>query len=60
MIWQGNLPAHPRFADEGYDFRVDDPVDTVFALAVAGAVASGEVALSGPAFELVQSLFLGA
>ncbi len=48
--------AQTVIAESGFN----DPVGTVFALAVAGAVASGEVALSGPAFEFVQSLFLGA
>jgi cell volume regulation protein A len=46
--------AQTVIAESGFN----DPVGTVFALAVAGAVASGEVALSGPAFEFVQSLFL--
>jgi Kef-type K+ transport system membrane component KefB len=46
--------AQTVIAESGFN----DLVGTVFALAVAGAVASGEVALSGPAFEFVQSLFL--
>jgi cell volume regulation protein A len=47
--------AQTVIAESGFN----DPVGTVFALAVAGAVASGEVALSGPVFEFVQSLVLG-
>jgi cell volume regulation protein A len=48
--------AQTVIAESGFN----DAVGTVFALAVAGAVASGEVALSGPAFEFVQSLFLSS
>ncbi|MBA3473283.1 MAG: sodium:proton antiporter [Rubrobacter sp.] len=47
--------AQTVIAESGFN----DPVGTVFALAVAGAVVSGEVALSGPAFEFVRSLLLG-
>jgi potassium/hydrogen antiporter len=47
--------AQAVIAESGFN----DPVGTVFALAGSSAVASGWVALSGPAFELVQSLFLG-
>jgi potassium/hydrogen antiporter len=47
--------AQTVIAESGFN----DPVGTVFALAVAGAVSSGEVAFSGPAFEFVWSLLLG-
>jgi potassium/hydrogen antiporter len=47
--------AQTVIAESGFN----DPVGTVLTLAVAGAVASGEVALSGPAFEFVRSLLLG-
>lgn len=47
--------AQTIIAESGFN----DPVGTVLTLAVAGAVASGEVALSGPAFEFVRSLLLG-
>lgn len=47
--------AQTVVAESGFN----DPVGTVFALAVAGSVVSGEVALSGPAFEFVRSLLLG-
>jgi potassium/hydrogen antiporter len=47
--------AQTVIAESGFN----DPVGTVFALAVAGTVSSGEVAFSGPAFEFVWSLLLG-
>lgn len=47
--------AQTVIAESGFN----DPVGTVFALAVAGAVSSGEVAFSGPALEFVWSLLLG-
>ncbi len=47
--------AQTVIAESGFN----DPVGTVFALAVAGVVVSGEVALSGPAFGFAQSLLLG-
>lgn len=47
--------AQTVIAESGFN----DPVGTVLTLAVAGAVTSGEVALSGPAFEFVRSLLLG-
>jgi cell volume regulation protein A len=47
--------AQTVIAESGFN----DPVGTVLTLAVAGAVASGEVALSGPAFEFARSLLLG-
>ena len=49
--------AQTVVAESGFN----DPVGTVFTLAVAGAVASGEeIALSQPALEFVWSLLLGA
>ena len=48
--------AQTVVAESGFN----DTVGTVFALAVAGAVASGDAALSEPAFEFVRSLLLGA
>jgi potassium/hydrogen antiporter len=47
--------AQTVVAESGFN----DPVGTVFALAVAGSVASGQVALSGPTFEFAWSLLLG-
>ncbi|MBA4115026.1 MAG: cation:proton antiporter, partial [Rubrobacter sp.] len=47
--------AQTVIAESGFN----DPVGTVFTLAVAGVVVSGEVALSGPAFEFARSLLLG-
>ena len=47
--------AQTVVAESGFN----DPVGTVLALAIAGSVVSGEVALSGPAFEFVRSLLLG-
>jgi len=47
--------AQTVIAESGFN----DTVGTVFALAVAGVVVSGEVALSGPAFGFAQSLLLG-
>lgn len=47
--------AQTLIAESGFN----DPVGTVLTLAVAGAVASGEVALSEPALEFVWSLLLG-
>jgi cell volume regulation protein A len=47
--------AQTVIAESGFN----DPVGTVLTLAVAGSVVSGGVTLSGPAFEFLQSLFLG-
>jgi cell volume regulation protein A len=47
--------AQTLVAESGFN----DTVGTVFTLAVAGSVASGEVTLSGPAFDFVRSLLLG-
>src|ERR687889_48691 len=55
-----NIRLRPKVAQTVIaEFGFNDPVGTVFTLAVPGAVASGEVALSRPALEFVQSLFLG-
>jgi cell volume regulation protein A len=47
--------AQTVIAESGFN----DTVGTVLTLAVAGAVASGQVELSVPAFEFVRSLLLG-
>jgi potassium/hydrogen antiporter len=47
--------AQTVIAESGFN----DPVGMVFALAVAGSVASGQLALSEPAFEFAWSLLLG-
>ncbi len=47
--------AQTIIAESGFN----DPVGTVFTLAVAGVVVSAEVTLSGPAFGFAQSLLLG-
>ena len=47
--------AQTVIAESGFN----DPVGTVFALAVAGSVVSGRATLSGPAFKFAWSLLLG-
>ena len=47
--------AQTVIAESGFN----DPVGTVFALAVAGSVVSGQATLSGPAFKFAWSLLLG-
>ena len=47
--------AQTVIAESGFN----DPVGTVFALAVAGSVVSGQATLSGPAFKFTWSLLLG-
>lgn len=47
--------AQTVIAESGFN----DPVGTVFALAVAGLVVSGQATLAGPAFEFAWSLLLG-